>query len=72
MLALRMWGWVAQRPRFYALATRWAGRVLRLLGGASRRIHRLPGASGWTRNRDFPAPQGATFRDRYRKARRPG
>ena len=72
MLALRAWAWVAQRPRLYALATRWAARALRVAGGGARRIHRLPGASGWTRSRDFPAPQGATFRDLYRKTRRSG
>jgi len=72
MLALRAWAWVAQRPWLYALATRWAARVLRVRGGGARRIHRLPGASGWTRSRDFPAPQGATFRDLYRKTRASG
>jgi len=72
MLAWRAWGWVAQRPGLYAFATRWAARVLRVLGGGARRIHRLPGASGWTRERDFPAPQGPTFRDLYRKTRRSG
>jgi L-lactate dehydrogenase complex protein LldF len=72
LFALRLWGWIAQRPRLYAMATRWASRGLRLLGGRAGRIRSLPGASGWTRERDFLAPQGATFRDRYRKARRPG
>ena len=73
MLALRAWAWMAQRPRLYAIATRWAARFLRVLGGSARRIHRLPGASGWTRERDFPAPRGAaTFRDLYRKTRASG
>jgi L-lactate dehydrogenase complex protein LldF len=69
MLALRMWGWVAQRPRAYAFATRWAGRALRILGGGSGRIRRLPFGSAWTHERDLPAPRGATFRDLYRKTR---
>jgi L-lactate dehydrogenase complex protein LldF len=69
MLGLRAWSWLAQRPWLYAIATRWASRALRLLGGGSRRIHRLPGAAGWTRERDLPVPQGATFRDLYRKTR---
>jgi L-lactate dehydrogenase complex protein LldF len=68
-VGLRVWGWVAQRPRLYALATRWAGRALRVLGGASGRIRRLPFASGWTRERDLPAPRGGTFRDLYRRSK---
>jgi L-lactate dehydrogenase complex protein LldF len=65
ILGLRAWSWVAQRPRLYAFATRWAARFLRLLGGRTRRIRKLPFAGGWTGARDFPAPQGATFRDLY-------
>jgi L-lactate dehydrogenase complex protein LldF len=70
MLGLRVWSWVAQRPRLYAFATRWAARVLRLLGGRTGRIRRLPLAGGWTAGRDLPAPQGRTFRDLYRKSNR--
>ncbi len=70
MLGIRVWSWVAQRPRLYAFATRWAARVLRLLGGRTGRIRRLPLAGGWTAGRDFLAPQGRTFRDLYRKRRR--
>lgn len=68
------WSFVAQRPRLYALATGIAARVLRFLGGASGRITRLPFAAGWTQMRDFPAPEGRTFRDLYaaRKPRRTG
>jgi len=72
LLALRAWGWLARHPRVYAVAARWASRALRLLGGASGRIRRLPGASGWTRQRDFPAPRGATFRDLYRRTKASG
>jgi L-lactate dehydrogenase complex protein LldF len=70
ILGLRLWSWVAQRPRLYAFATRWAARVLWLLGGRAGRIRRLPGAGGWTLGRDLPAPQGATFRDLYRRLER--
>ena len=70
--ALRLWA----LDRAASAAVR-AGDVvgralLSLLGGRSGRIRSLPGASGWTRERDFPAPRGATFRELYRKARRPG
>jgi L-lactate dehydrogenase complex protein LldF len=70
LLALRAWAWLARHPRLYALWARWAARALRVLGGGSGRIRRLPFASGWTRERDFPAPRGAgTFRDLYRKSK---
>ncbi|HLB13795.1 MAG TPA: lactate utilization protein B [Burkholderiales bacterium] len=71
MLGIRVWSWVAQRPRLYAFAARWAARTLWLLGGRAGRIRRLPLAgAGWTIGRDFPAPQGKTFRDLYAKAKR--
>ena len=66
---LRLWAWAARHPRVYAIGTWWAARCLRLLGGGLRRIHRLPFAGGWTLSRDFPAPQGKTFRELYRKRR---
>jgi L-lactate dehydrogenase complex protein LldF len=69
---LRLWAWAALHPRIYAFGTRWAARYLRFLGGGRERIRRLPLAGrGWTETRDFPAPQGRTFRELYR-ARRSG
>jgi L-lactate dehydrogenase complex protein LldF len=44
-------------------------RVLSLAGGADRRIRRLPFGGGWTDGRDFPAPEGRTFRELYRRQR---
>jgi L-lactate dehydrogenase complex protein LldF len=67
-LGLRLWSWLALRPSLYALATRLAARMGRRMGGERRAIARLPGG-GWTAERDFPAPQGRTFRELY--ARRP-
>src|SRR5262245_65942042 len=43
LFALRLWGWIAQRPRAYAIAARWASRGLRFLAGHSGRVRRLPG-----------------------------
>jgi L-lactate dehydrogenase complex protein LldF len=63
--AFRLWAWVAQRPALYGLATRIGARVLKRLGGRDGVIHRLPMAAGWTDGRDFPAPQGKTFRELY-------
>jgi L-lactate dehydrogenase complex protein LldF len=70
IVALRLWAEVATRPRLYALATRWAARLLRLLGGRDRLIGWLPLGSGWTRGRFMPAPPGKTFRDIYAASRR--
>jgi L-lactate dehydrogenase complex protein LldF len=64
---LAFWAFFAKRPRLYGFATQVAGRVLALLGRANGgRFRRLPFASGWTRHRDFPAPQGATFQARWK------
>jgi len=64
-LGLRAWAWVAQRPRLYALGTRFAARYLRMLGGGQRMITHLPLGKGWTLGREMPAPQGRTFRELY-------
>ncbi len=66
---LGLWAWLAQRPRFYRLASRIGSRALRTLGGSRGRIASLPLASGWTGQRDMPAPVGRTFMDQW-KARR--
>jgi L-lactate dehydrogenase complex protein LldF len=67
---LRFWAFFAKRPALYGLATALASRVLWLFGRSVGRFRRLPFASGWTRHRDFPAPQGATFQAQWRRRRR--
>jgi L-lactate dehydrogenase complex protein LldF len=69
-IGLWIWSWLAQRPALYAVAARSAARLLRILAGRKHRLLHLPGASGWTRARDLPAPAGRTFRDLYRTGRR--
>jgi L-lactate dehydrogenase complex protein LldF len=64
-LALALWSWVALRPAIYAMMTALGARMLSLLGGRRKLIHRLPLAGGWTDGRDFPAPEGRTFRELY-------
>ena len=73
-LGLRLWGFVAQRPRLYRLLTNIATRVLGWLGRSRGRFSRLPFASGWTGSRDLPAPQGGTFQAQWhaRQERGPG
>jgi len=68
--ALAGWGWVARNPSAYRLGARVAARVLRWMGGERRMIRSLPMASGWTDQRDFPAPSGKTFMDLYRQQQR--
>ena len=60
-LGLRLWSWFARHPAAYRGLIRAASRVLRLMGGRSRRIGWLPGAAGWTAGRDLPAPEGRSF-----------
>ena len=70
-LALKAWAWVAARPALYALGTKVAVRYLTWLAGGNKSIQVLGAAPEWTAGRDFPAPQGRTFRELYaaRKAR---
>jgi L-lactate dehydrogenase complex protein LldF len=66
-LALKAWAWVANTPRLYALGTWFAVRYLKWLAGGSDRIRVLGAAPEWTAGRDFPAPEGKTFRELYAK-----
>jgi L-lactate dehydrogenase complex protein LldF len=61
-----MWAFFAKRPRLYGLATAAAARLLAWAGRARGRFCWLPLASGWTRYRDFPAPQGETFQSQWK------
>jgi L-lactate dehydrogenase complex protein LldF len=67
---LAFWGFFARRPRLYGLATRVAARALSLLGSFTGRFRWLPLASGWTKYRDFPAPEGATFQAQWKRRNR--
>jgi L-lactate dehydrogenase complex protein LldF len=62
---LKLWGWFARRPNLYHLATRTAAIALGAFSFGRGRFHNLPLASGWTKHRDFPAPQGRTFQQLY-------
>jgi len=67
---LAFWAAFARRPRLYGAATGIAMRLLALIGRGKGRFSWLPLASGWTRFRDFPSPQGATFQQQWRARRR--
>ena len=67
-LALRLWAWVASHPWLYAIGTRIGVRYLKWLahdGERNDRIRILGMATEWTLGRDFPAPEGKTFRELY-------
>jgi L-lactate dehydrogenase complex protein LldF len=67
---LALWSFLARRPRLYRSLTGLANRALALLARAHGRYRRLPLAGGWTRYRDFPAPQrGGTFHARWSRRR---
>ncbi|HEX3944926.1 MAG TPA: lactate utilization protein B [Rhizomicrobium sp.] len=59
---LGVWAFLAKRPRVYRLASAIAARGLKLLS-RNGRVHALPVVRNWFAVRDFPAPQGKTFRE---------
>ncbi|QQS10650.1 MAG: iron-sulfur cluster-binding protein [Rhodospirillales bacterium] len=64
---LALWAFLATRPRLYAAVTGLANRALALFGRAEGSYGALPLAGGWTKHRDFPAPQpGGTFRAQWK------
>ena len=63
---LRLWAFFAKRPTLYRFATDLAMRALALVGRRRGRFGWLLLAGGWTRWRDFPTPQGASFQSRWR------
>jgi L-lactate dehydrogenase complex protein LldF len=67
---IRLWAWVMQRPRMYALGSclvRWGQKVFARQGWI-RKMPLYP-ASRWTEKRDFPALASKPFRERWREIR---
>jgi len=58
---LAAWAFLAQRPALYRAASSLAARALGWAGRSRGRFRALPMASGWTRVRDLPAPEGRSF-----------
>ena len=69
-IALKGWAWVASKPKLYALGTWFGVRYLNWLADGSDRIRVLGTAPEWTLGRDFPAPEGKTFRELYAARKR--
>ena len=69
---LGLWAWVAQRPALYHTMVELKARLLGWIGGKRGRFRALPLASGWTKVRDMPAPEGRSFHSlwaEYQKVR---
>ncbi|HTV89436.1 MAG TPA: LutB/LldF family L-lactate oxidation iron-sulfur protein [Stellaceae bacterium] len=66
---VRIWAWLAQRPRLYHALAEAAGRLAGWFGRPRGRFRSLPFASGWTLVRDMPAPQGSTFQSLWSRRR---
>lgn len=69
-MGLKLWGAFAKRPWAYHLASRFAASFLRMLAGKRGALRNIPGAGGWTKKRDMPAPQGHTFQQLWNKSKR--
>jgi L-lactate dehydrogenase complex protein LldF len=52
---------VARRPTLYHALAEIASRALGWAGSGRGRFRALPLATGWTRVRDMPAPEGRSF-----------
>ena len=68
---LRIWAFLAKRPRLYGMVTGLSVRMLAILGRRRGYFRRLPLAGGWTDCRDLPASEGETFQRAW-AARREG
>jgi L-lactate dehydrogenase complex protein LldF len=67
---LKLWAVLARRPALYQLATRVQAKAMHLIGRRKGRFGWLPLAGGWTRHRDFPAPEGKTFQQMWAERQR--
>jgi L-lactate dehydrogenase complex protein LldF len=66
-LGLKLHAWLSRQPRLYHALTGLVITLLHRFGGRRGRFTRLPLAGGWISARDFPAPTGKTFMQRYRE-----
>ncbi len=68
-IALKAWAFVAASPMLYALSAWFGVRYLKWLAGGRASIPLLGVAPEWTKGRDFPAPEGKSFRELYARRR---
>lgn len=60
-LGLRIWGWMASRPRLYQLVLATEIRMAGMIGFRRGMLRWFPGTGAWTAHRDMPLPEGKTF-----------
>ena len=65
--AIKLWAFLAKRPKLYHFVTALAVGLLGALGRRRGAFAWLPGAGGWTAGRDLPVPEGRTFHDLWRE-----
>ena len=64
--SIKLWAYLAVRPKLYSIVTRVMARAGKMLGGSSGQIKTMIfAAQEWTKHRDLPTPRGRTFRDIY-------
>jgi L-lactate dehydrogenase complex protein LldF len=61
-----LWAFLARHPKLYAFVVKIGVRYLNWLSEGKDRIRLLGIAPEWTLGRDFPAPQGRSFREMMR------
>ncbi len=66
MFGLSLWAFAAKRPALYRFGARAAARLLKLFGRKGH-VRALPLMRGWFAVRDFPAPQGKTFQELWKR-----
>ncbi|WP_316859358.1 LutB/LldF family L-lactate oxidation iron-sulfur protein [uncultured Cohaesibacter sp.] len=71
-LGLKGWAFLASRPKLYHSVMRPGMKLMKYLAPMTGLMKRLPAASGWTRHREFPAPEGETFQQLWAKAQDKG
>ncbi len=68
--ALKAWAFAARRPWLYRMGAGLAMPLMAWRGRSAGRFSSLPFVDGWTAHRDFPAPQGRTFQQKWRAEKR--
>ena len=67
---VKCWAIFAKRPALYHFTAGVKFRLIAALFGRRRKFRRLPMFGAWTRTRDFPMPEGATFMSQWNAGRR--
>ena len=64
---LKLWAWVARRPRLYRKMETLAARLMRMIAGRNGHIRSLPVLTGWFVARDLAEPAAESFQSQWQK-----